>query len=210
MVTDYGSTLIDVWELPEERIDASVARWRERVGLIRTAPGFRDARLHRRLSPEAPFGLVNVAHWDSVEARDEALAHPGFTASAATANGYATVHGGWYDVVADLTAPGGGDAGAGAGITFVSVFELPEEQVDAILPHWLDHAESVSKAPGFRDGRLHRAVAPDARFPLVLVARWDSVDAWRAADDDVHRRGLPPLPEHGAAHPALFRTVAAF
>ncbi|WP_218024153.1 antibiotic biosynthesis monooxygenase family protein [Nocardia xishanensis] len=80
-MTDDGITLIDVWELPEDRIDESVARWRERVALIRTAPGFRDARMHRRLDPEARLGLVNVAHWDSIEARDEALANPGFTAS---------------------------------------------------------------------------------------------------------------------------------
>ncbi|WP_030418810.1 antibiotic biosynthesis monooxygenase family protein [Streptomyces sp. NRRL F-5065] len=99
-MTDDGITLIDAWEVPEDRIDESLARWRERVGLIHTAPGFRDARLHRGLHPESRLGLVNVAHWDSVEARDEALAHPAFTASAATAAGYATVHGGWYQVAA--------------------------------------------------------------------------------------------------------------
>ncbi|SOD63317.1 Antibiotic biosynthesis monooxygenase [Streptomyces zhaozhouensis] len=208
-MTDNGSTLIDVWELPEERIDESVARWRERVGLIRTAPGFRDARLHRRLSPESPFGLVNVAHWDSVEARDEALAHPAFTASAATTSGYATVYGGWYDVAAEFTAPGDG-SGAGPEVTFVNAFELPGERVDAFLPLWRDHAEPLTRAPGFRDGRLHRAVAPDARFPLVLVAHWDDVDSWRAADDDARRRGFPPLPDRAAAHPALFGTAAAF
>lgn len=83
-MTDNGITLIDAWELPEDRIDESIARWRERVGLIHAAPGFRDARLHRRLYPESRPGLVNVAHWDSIEARDEALTNPDFTASAAT------------------------------------------------------------------------------------------------------------------------------
>ncbi|WP_030735417.1 antibiotic biosynthesis monooxygenase [Streptomyces sp. NRRL S-31] len=209
-MTDNGITLIDAWELPEDRIDESIARWRERVGLIHTAPGFRDARLHRRLFPESRLGLVNVAHWDSVQARDEALAHPGFTASAATAAGYATVHGGWYEVAAELRA-GGDGPDEGPGITFVNAFELPAERMDEFLPHWLGRAEPMSKAPGFRDHRLHRAVAPDTRFQLVGIAHWDSLDAWRAADDDPRfQGGLPAFPDFATACPALFRVVAAF
>ncbi|SKA38221.1 Uncharacterized enzyme involved in biosynthesis of extracellular polysaccharides [Marinactinospora thermotolerans DSM 45154] len=208
-MTDTGITLIDTWELPEERIDESVARWRERVGLIHTAPGFRDARLHRRLRPDSRLGLVNVAHWDSAEARDEALADPRFTASAATAAGYATVHGGWYQVAAELRAAE--ESGEDPGITFINAFELPAERVDEFLPHWLDHAEQLSRAPGFRDDRLHRAVSPDTRFQLVGIAHWDSPEAWRAAHEDPRLRQRPPLPPGFAtATPALFRVVAGF
>ncbi|MCP9989120.1 antibiotic biosynthesis monooxygenase [Streptomyces sudanensis] len=209
-MTDNGITLIDAWELPEDRIDESVARWRERVTLIRTAPGFRDARLHRRVHPESRLGLVNVAHWDSVEARDEALAHPDFTASAATAAGYATVHGGWYQVAAEW-ATVEGSAGEGPGITLINAFELPAERIDEWLPHRLDQAELMSKAPGFRDSRLHRAVAPDTRFQLVDIAHWDSPEAWHAADSDSRLRQPPSTsPDFAVATPALFRVVAGF
>jgi heme-degrading monooxygenase HmoA len=209
-VTDNGITLIDAWELPEDRIDESIARWRERVGLIHAAPGFRDARLHRRLSPESRLGLVNVAHWDSIEARDEALAHPDFTASAATAASYATVHGGWYQVAAEFHAEENG-SGEGPGVTIVNAFEPPAERVDEFLPHWLDRAELVSKAPGFRDSRLHRAVDPDARFQLVGIAHWDSPDAWHTADNDPHfRQRLSAFPDFAIDNPALFRVVVEF
>ncbi|MEW1719020.1 antibiotic biosynthesis monooxygenase family protein [Streptomyces sp. NPDC093109] len=203
-MTDNGITLIDTWELPEDRIDESVAHWRERVGLIHTAPGFRNARLHRGLSPESRFGLVNVAHWDSAEARDKALTHPGFTASAATTTGYATVRGGWYEVAAEFRAAGSGP-GDGPGITVVTAYELPAERIDEFLPHWLDHAEPMTKSPGFRDNRLHRATAPDTRFQLVAVAHWETPDAWRAADN------APSIsPDLATAHPALFRVAAEF
>jgi heme-degrading monooxygenase HmoA len=209
-VTDNGITLIDAWELPEDRIDESIARWRERVGLIHTAPGFRDARLHRRLHPESRLGLVNVAHWDSTEARDAALANPAFTASAATAAGYATVHGGWYQVAAEFRA-GEDRSGEGPGITFINAVELPAERIDDFLPHWLGHAELMSKAPGFRNNRLHRAVAPDTQFQLVGIAHWDSVEAWRAADNDPRfRHPLSASPGFANANPALFRVAAAF
>ncbi|MCX4409874.1 MULTISPECIES: antibiotic biosynthesis monooxygenase [unclassified Streptomyces] len=209
-VTDSGITLIDAWELPEERIDESIARWRERVGLIHAAPGFRDARLHRRLFPESRLGLVNVAHWDSIEARDDALANPGFTASAATAASYATVHGGWYEVPSEFRAVGNG-SGEGPGITFINAFELPAKRIDEFLPHWLGRAELLSKAPGFRDNRLHRAVDPDTRFQLVSIAHWDSPDAWRTADNDPRfQQRLSASPDFAIADPALFRVVVEF
>ncbi|WP_435592422.1 antibiotic biosynthesis monooxygenase family protein [Nocardia sp. bgisy118] len=209
-MTDDGITLIDAWELPEDRIDESVARWRERVGLIHTAPGFRDARMHRRLAPESRLGLVNVAHWDSIEARDEALANPGFTASAATALDYAIVHGGWYQVASEFRTARDG-SGEGLGITFVNAFELPAERIDEFLPHWLGRAELMSQAPGFRDNRLHRAVNPDTRFQLVNIAHWDSAEAWRAAGDDPRfQQRLSASPDFAAANPALFQVVAEF
>jgi heme-degrading monooxygenase HmoA len=209
-VTDDGITLIDAWELPEDRIDESIARWRERVGLVHAAPGFRDARLHRGLLPGSRLGLVNVAHWDSIEARDEALANPGFTASAATAIGYATVHSGWYEVVPESRAVGNGP-GEGPGITVVNVFELPAERIDEFLPQWLGRAESLSRASGFRDNRLHRAVDPVTHFQLVGIAHWDSTDAWRAADNDPRfPQRLAAAPDFVIADSALFRVVVEF
>lgn len=88
---------------------------------------------------------------------------------------------------------------------------LPAERIDDFLPHWLGHAELMSKAPGFRNNRLHRAVAPDTRFQLVGIAHWDSVEAWRAADNDPRfRHPLSASPGFANANPALFRVAAAF
>ncbi|EID52847.1 antibiotic biosynthesis monooxygenase family protein [Saccharomonospora xinjiangensis] len=204
-MTDNGVTLIDAWELPEERVGQTIARWRERVALVHTAPGFRDARLHHRMDPQARLGLVNVAHWDSAEDRDEALADPGFVASAATASSYATVRGGWYHVVADVRAADG-DQAQGQPVTVVTAFELPAERIDGFVPRWLAHAEVLSKAPGFRDDLLHRAVEPDTHFQLVGIAHWDDLEAWRAADDEF------PFADFAfvSAHVAPFRVAAEF
>jgi len=43
-----------------------------------TKPGFVDTRLHRALSPQTRFQLVNVAHWESREAMEAATADPEF------------------------------------------------------------------------------------------------------------------------------------
>ena len=69
---DGPITVINVFEIPAEQVDKFIAWWRTRAEIMAAAPGFRDARLHRVVSPRARFQLVNVAHWDSKAAHDEA------------------------------------------------------------------------------------------------------------------------------------------
>jgi heme oxygenase (mycobilin-producing) len=66
-------------------------------------------------------------------------------------------------------------------VTLVNVFEIDPGSVEAFLESWCARAEFMSKQPGFRSFRLHRALSPDSRFQLVNVAEWDSADALRAA-----------------------------
>jgi heme oxygenase (mycobilin-producing) len=75
---DDPITLINVFEVPAERVDAFVDQWRVRAELMAAAPGFRDARLHRAVSAEARFQLVNVAHWDSEDDMKAALGNDEF------------------------------------------------------------------------------------------------------------------------------------
>ena len=66
-------------------------------------------------------------------------------------------------------------------LVLINVFSMPPEMVDSFITTWTDNAEKVKNAKGFRGTRLHRAIDPDARFPLVNVARWDSAEDWQAA-----------------------------
>jgi len=71
-------TLINVFEVPTEHVEVFIAGWRQRAALMSTKPGFVDTRLHRALSPQTRFQLVNVAHWESREAMEAATADPEF------------------------------------------------------------------------------------------------------------------------------------
>jgi len=75
---DSPVTLIHVFEVPAEHVDAFVDGWRERAALMSTKPGFLDTRLHRALLSEARFQLVNVARWESREAFEAATSDPEF------------------------------------------------------------------------------------------------------------------------------------
>jgi heme-degrading monooxygenase HmoA len=71
-------TFINIFEVPVEQIDTFIAHWRELAKIMRTAPGFYDTRLHRALSSQTRFQIVNVAHWDSRQAWEAATANQEF------------------------------------------------------------------------------------------------------------------------------------
>jgi heme-degrading monooxygenase HmoA len=71
-------TFINVFEVPVEQIDTFIAHWRELAKIMSTAPGFRNARLHRALSSQTRFQIINVANWESPQAWEAATANPEF------------------------------------------------------------------------------------------------------------------------------------
>jgi heme oxygenase (mycobilin-producing) len=46
---------------------------------------------------------------------------------------------------------------------------------------WEKAAEYMKKQPGFVSTRLHRVLTPDARFHLINIAEWESVENFQAA-----------------------------
>jgi heme oxygenase (mycobilin-producing) len=100
-------------------------------------------------------------------------------------------------------------------VTLINVFEVPAEQVDEFVASWRERAAIMSRQPGFRDSRLHRAVSSDARFQLVNVAHWDSQEALQAAtanpEFQAAIRAVGELPGiRFSANPAVYREVAHF
>ncbi|NSC25624.1 antibiotic biosynthesis monooxygenase [Streptomyces albus subsp. chlorinus] len=69
-------------------------------------------------------------------------------------------------------------------VTFINVFEVDAEHVDAFIAQWEKRAALMRTKPGFIDSRLHRARSSDSRFQLVNVAHWESQEDWEAATAD--------------------------
>lgn len=96
-------------------------------------------------------------------------------------------------------------------LVLINLFSMPAEMVDDFVDQWEASIASARNAPGFRGTRLHRAIHPDAPYPVVNIARWDSVEDWQAAFDTYFA-----APGEGgggqadgswgtvAAHPALY------
>ena len=66
-------------------------------------------------------------------------------------------------------------------VILINLFEVPKGKGAAALRMWEKAAEYMKKQPGFVSTRLHRALAPDARFHLINIAEWESVENFQAA-----------------------------
>ncbi|WP_051644775.1 antibiotic biosynthesis monooxygenase family protein [Labrenzia sp. DG1229] len=59
-------------------------------------------------------------------------------------------------------------------VTLINVFEVPADQIDTTVEFWEKSRDFLRQQPGYISTRLHRALAPDARFQLINVAIWES------------------------------------
>ena len=99
-------TLINVFEIRQDDVEAFLHEWRERAEFLSGQPGFRSLRLHRATSADARFQLINVAEWDSAEALQAATSQDFFQQSAqrSTQQFAIAAHPAIYRVVLKATA----------------------------------------------------------------------------------------------------------
>jgi heme-degrading monooxygenase HmoA len=102
-------TFINVFEVPVEQIETLIAHWRELAKIMSAARGFREARLHRALSSQTRFQIINVANWESPKAWEAAVANPefqeGLRALAEDTDVQITANPALYEVVVDYGDP---------------------------------------------------------------------------------------------------------
>lgn len=74
MAADGSVILINPFTVPEGKLDEAIAMWEAGRDILKKQPGYISTKLHRSLSPDAQFPLINVAEWESVEAFKAATA----------------------------------------------------------------------------------------------------------------------------------------
>jgi hypothetical protein len=60
-------TLINVFEVPPEKLEETVSMWEASRDFLKTRPGYISTALHRSISPDARFRLINIAQWRDAE-----------------------------------------------------------------------------------------------------------------------------------------------
>ncbi|HTT26939.1 MAG TPA: antibiotic biosynthesis monooxygenase family protein [Solirubrobacteraceae bacterium] len=93
---------------------------------------------------------------------------------------------------------------------FMNCFEVPAGHEDAFLALWQEVNAYMATKPGYVSHRLHRSLAPEARFRFINYAEWESPEHWRAAHDDGFRQlvSRPEWSEFSSTH-ALYEVVHA-
>jgi heme-degrading monooxygenase HmoA len=91
-------------------------------------------------------------------------------------------------------------------VILINPFEVPEGTDDeAFLRGWERAADYMHQQAGFLSSRLHRALAPDARFRFINVAEWSSPQEFQAALGTEQFRKIAKGAAPGS--PALYEVV---
>ena len=91
-------------------------------------------------------------------------------------------------------------------VILINPFEVPEGTDDeAFLGGWQRAADFMQRQPGFLGSRLHRALAPDARFRFINIAEWSSPQDFQAAVGSEEFRQIAK--DAGPSFPALYEVV---
>ncbi len=93
-------------------------------------------------------------------------------------------------------------------ITVINSFKIPADREGEFFELWKPVSTYLQTKPGYLGHQLHHALAPDAPFQFVNVARWGSM----AHFQDAHDTGFRELVERPAwsefvPHRSVFEVV---
>jgi len=95
-----------------------------------------------------------------------------------------------------------------ANVILINPFEVPPGKEKEALDLWERGAVVMRKSPGYISTRLHRAVTPDARFMLINVAEWESVEHFQAvAESEEFKKAVAGGMEEVPHFPALYEVI---
>ena len=93
-------------------------------------------------------------------------------------------------------------------IQFVNCFEVPVGAEDEFFALWQRVNAYMVTKPGYVSHRLHRSLAPDARYRFVNLAEWESAEALQQGHDDGFRQLVSePAWSKFASTPAVYDVV---
>ena len=91
-------------------------------------------------------------------------------------------------------------------VILINPFEVSEGAADEnFLRGWERAADYMRQQPGFLGTRLHRALAPGARYRFINVAEWASAQDFQAAVSSERFREIAK--GAGPSSPALYEVV---
>jgi heme oxygenase (mycobilin-producing) len=92
-------------------------------------------------------------------------------------------------------------------VVLINSFEVPAGDAEEFIAAWEKTRDYLQTQPGYIDTALHQAVAPDAEFQFVNVARWRTAEEFTAATRSAGMREAAAGLVGYRPHPALFRIV---
>ena len=92
-------------------------------------------------------------------------------------------------------------------VVLINAFTVPSDKLDETIAMWEQARDFLQEQPGYISTALHQSISPIARYRLINVAQWESIDAFKAATGKMRAEANLPRIEGVVAHPDLYTVV---
>lgn len=89
----------------------------------------------------------------------------------------------------------------------INPFEVPVDKLNEAILMWEQGRDSLQNQPGYISTALHLSIADDARFRLINVAKWESVESFTVASKKMQAESVLPKIEGVIPSPALYTVI---
>ncbi|MEX0346858.1 MAG: antibiotic biosynthesis monooxygenase [Rhizobiaceae bacterium] len=96
-----------------------------------------------------------------------------------------------------------------APVTLINAFIVPADREAEAILFWERAAAFMKRQPGYVSTALHRAILPDAKFKLINIAKWESVDAFKRASMALRTTGGIKPVDGVVSAPSLYEVIRA-
>ena len=95
-------------------------------------------------------------------------------------------------------------------VVAVNVYSVPKGKEEEFLTWWYEMRETLTGAPGFISGRLHRSLNADARFNFINVVEWENSNYSQAYENSMPLMKSQLARFGGEAIPELFSIASQY
>lgn len=92
-------------------------------------------------------------------------------------------------------------------LTLINAFEVPADKLEESILHWEQGRGFLQKQPGYISTALHQSITDDARFRLINIAKWESVETFTAAIKKMQAEPSISKVEGLVPNPALYTVI---
>ena len=93
-------------------------------------------------------------------------------------------------------------------VRFINCFEVPDGREDDFMAVFAEVNAHMAAQPGYLSHRLHRSLAPDAKYRFINYVEWESPEHWRAAHDpELMAKASRPEWAFFTSTPALYDVI---
>ncbi len=92
-------------------------------------------------------------------------------------------------------------------VILINPFEVPKGQEAQTIVYWEAARDFLMEQPGYVSTELHQSIQPGAKFHLINIAEWESIETFKAATSKM-RKELKQKPIEGLKfYPALYDVI---